>query len=116
MNIKDMGDVYSGNTSEIVQTLLVDIMKCFLHTGIKIRTSALQVVSIILRQGLVHPVQVCLFFLGIFTSFSILLYGKKVFLLIFAKVHRKFASNFTRNRLKCWFAKLISGESNYLPR
>ena len=57
-NIKEMGDVLSGNTSEIVQVLLSDIMKCFLHSEKQIRTSSLQVVSIILRQGLVHPVQV----------------------------------------------------------
>ena len=47
-----------GNTSEIVQILLNDIMKCFLHQEKQIRTSSLQVVSVILRQGLVHPVQV----------------------------------------------------------
>lgn len=57
-DIKEMGDVLSGTTSEIVQVLLNDVMKCFLYTEKQIRIYALQVIANILRQGLVHPAQV----------------------------------------------------------
>ena len=42
----------------MVQVFLTDIMKGFFHPEKLIRISALQVVGIVLRQGLVHPAQV----------------------------------------------------------
>lgn len=67
-NIKEFGDVLSGTTSEIVQVLIKDIMKCFLHTEKQIRVSALQVVAIILRQGLIHPAQCIPYLIAISTD------------------------------------------------
>lgn len=61
-NIKEMGDALSGTTSEIVQVFLKDIMNCFIHSEKQIRIAALQVVTLILRQGLVHPAQVMVIF------------------------------------------------------
>ncbi|CAB4014647.1 nipped-B B isoform X1, partial [Paramuricea clavata] len=56
-NLKDLGDTYSGTTSEIMQLYLKQMLETFLHPQSMVRLSALTVVNMILRQGLVHPVQ-----------------------------------------------------------
>ena len=53
-----MSSSYFSTTSEIIQVLLKDIMKGFFNSEKQVRISALQVVAIILRQGLIHPAQV----------------------------------------------------------
>ena len=45
-------------TSEIMQLYLKQMLETFLHPQSTVRLSALTVVNMILRQGLVHPVQV----------------------------------------------------------
>lgn len=45
-------------TSEIMQLYLKQMLETFLHPQSMVRLSALTVVNMILRQGLVHPVQV----------------------------------------------------------
>jgi cohesin loading factor subunit SCC2 len=41
-----------------MQVYLKDILEMFFHRQSQLRTAALTVVNLILRQGLVHPVQV----------------------------------------------------------
>ena len=52
---------FFSTTSEIIQVLLKDIMKGFFHAEQQVRISAFQVVTNILRQGLIHPAQVRFF-------------------------------------------------------
>lgn len=57
-NLKEMGDVSSGMASTIIQLYLKQILESFLHPSVKVRQAALQVIQLILAQGLVHPVQI----------------------------------------------------------
>eukprot|EP00794_Sanderia_malayensis_P008158 gene8158-9031_t len=56
-DIKEFGDVQSGTTSAVMQVLLKNIMESFLHVDAMVRLSAVQVVALILKQGLIHPAQ-----------------------------------------------------------
>jgi len=46
--------------STIIQVYLKQVLESFFHLQSQVRMSALEVVVLILRQGLVHPVQVLL--------------------------------------------------------
>lgn len=56
-NLKEMGDVSSGMASTVVQVYLKDILSAAAHPTLAVRRAALQVLQLILGQGLVHPVQ-----------------------------------------------------------
>ncbi|XP_071952064.1 nipped-B-like protein A isoform X2 [Antedon mediterranea] len=56
-DLKEMGDVQSGMSSSVMQMFLKHVMEMMLHRQSVIRMSALQVVVLTLKQGLVHPVQ-----------------------------------------------------------
>lgn len=56
-NLKEMGDVSSGMASTVVQVYLKDILGAAAHPTLAVRRAALQVLQLILGQGLVHPVQ-----------------------------------------------------------
>ncbi|ESN96221.1 hypothetical protein HELRODRAFT_189155 [Helobdella robusta] len=56
-NLKEMGDVQSGMASTIIQVYLKQILESFFHLDQQVRMSALEVVVLILNQGLVHPQQ-----------------------------------------------------------
>ena len=52
-----MGDVQSGMASTVIQVYLKSILESLLQPSQPVRLAALSVVILILRQGLVHPVQ-----------------------------------------------------------
>lgn len=53
-----MGDISSGMSSRVIQIYLKEILNCFLNHEQQVRSMAMAVVDIVLRQGLVHPVQI----------------------------------------------------------
>lgn len=57
-NLCDMGDVISGMSSRIIQLYLKEILNSLLHSGINVRLNAMKVIQLVLRQGLVHPIQI----------------------------------------------------------
>uniref|UniRef100_A0A182MZ11 Nipped-B protein n=1 Tax=Anopheles dirus TaxID=7168 RepID=A0A182MZ11_9DIPT len=57
-DLKEMGDVSSGMASRVIQIYLKEILRSFLHRDCGVRSWAMRVVEIVLRQGLVHPVQI----------------------------------------------------------
>lgn len=57
-DLKEMGDVTSGMASTVIQLYLKQILECVLHTDLGVRKASLQVIQLILGQGLVHPVQI----------------------------------------------------------
>ncbi|XP_005090101.1 nipped-B-like protein B [Aplysia californica] len=56
-DLKEMGDVQSGMASTVMQIYLKELMEAFFHDNSQVRLTALNVVTLVLRQGLVHPVQ-----------------------------------------------------------
>jgi len=44
--------------STIIQVYIKQVLESFFHANAQVRLSALEVIILILRQGLVHPVQV----------------------------------------------------------
>ncbi|ELU12686.1 hypothetical protein CAPTEDRAFT_160616 [Capitella teleta] len=56
-DLKEMGDVQSGMASTIIQVYLKQVLESFFHSHSQVRMSALNVIILILGQGLVHPVQ-----------------------------------------------------------
>ncbi|XP_049537258.1 nipped-B protein isoform X2 [Anopheles darlingi] len=57
-DLKEMGDVSSGMASRVIQIYLKEILRSFLHRECGVRMWAMRVIEIVLRQGLVHPVQI----------------------------------------------------------
>ena len=57
-NLKEMGDVSSGMASTVIQVYLKAVLESFLHRKPDCRISSLNVITIILSQGLVHPAQI----------------------------------------------------------
>ena len=49
---------HSSVSSNIAQAFISPILKSFLHQEIQVRLTAVQAVELILKQGLIHPVQV----------------------------------------------------------
>ena len=49
---------YYSMASTIIQVYLKQLLESFFHHEPKVRLSALNVIVLVLRQGLVHPVQV----------------------------------------------------------
>jgi cohesin loading factor subunit SCC2 len=58
-DLKEMGDISSGMSSRVIQIYLKEILNCFLNGDFNVRLMAMRVIEIVLRQGLVHPVQIC---------------------------------------------------------
>ncbi|KAK7495047.1 hypothetical protein BaRGS_00013687 [Batillaria attramentaria] len=56
-DLKEMGDIQSGMASTVVQLYLKQVLEAFYHEHAQVRLTALNVTQLILRQGLVHPVQ-----------------------------------------------------------
>ncbi|XP_025080871.1 nipped-B-like protein B isoform X1 [Pomacea canaliculata] len=56
-DLKEMGDIQSGMASTVVQLYLKEVLEAYFHEHPQVRITALNVVQLILRQGLVHPVQ-----------------------------------------------------------
>ncbi|CAH8872943.1 unnamed protein product [Trichobilharzia szidati] len=56
-SLKEMGDIASGMGSSVAQTYLRDILESFFSPFFTVRLTALSVITTILRQGLIHPVQ-----------------------------------------------------------
>lgn len=57
-NLCDMGDVMSGMASRIIQLYLKDILNSLLNTNVNVRLNSMKVIQLVLRQGLVHPIQI----------------------------------------------------------
>ena len=57
-DLKEMGDISSGMSSRVIQIYLKEILNCFLNADFNVRVMAMRVIDIVLRQGLVHPVQI----------------------------------------------------------
>ena len=53
-----MGDVTSGMASTVIQVYLKAILNSYIHPKLIARQATLQVIKLILQQGLVHPVQI----------------------------------------------------------
>ncbi|XP_064624377.1 nipped-B-like protein isoform X2 [Lineus longissimus] len=56
-DLKEMGDIQSGMASTVMQIYLKETLESFFHANAQVRFAALSIVSLVLRQGLVHPVQ-----------------------------------------------------------
>uniref|UniRef100_A0A2C9MAH1 Nipped-B protein n=1 Tax=Biomphalaria glabrata TaxID=6526 RepID=A0A2C9MAH1_BIOGL len=56
-DLKEMGDVQSGMASTVMQVYLKELLEAFFHENSQVRLTALNVVTLVLKQGLVHPVQ-----------------------------------------------------------
>ncbi|XP_078657407.1 nipped-B-like protein A isoform X3 [Branchiostoma floridae x Branchiostoma belcheri] len=56
-DLKEMGDISSGMGSSIMQIYLKHVMETFFHSQTSVRMAALHVIVLVLKQGLVHPVQ-----------------------------------------------------------
>lgn len=56
-DLKEMGDIQSGMASTIMQVYLKHVLDSFFHSHTQVRLAAIQVVVLVLQQGLVHPVQ-----------------------------------------------------------
>lgn len=67
-NLKELGDTQSGTTSAVMQVYLKSVLESFLHPQPSVRMAALHVVNLILRQGLVHPVQCVPYLIAIGTD------------------------------------------------
>ncbi|KAK2148127.1 hypothetical protein NP493_3287g00001 [Ridgeia piscesae] len=57
-DLKEMGDIQSGMASTIIQVYFKQILESFFHHHSQVRMIALGVITLILRQGLMHPVQI----------------------------------------------------------
>jgi cohesin loading factor subunit SCC2 len=57
-DLKEMGDISSGMSSRVIQIYLKEILNSFLFRDFNVRIMAMRVIEIVLRQGLVHPVQI----------------------------------------------------------
>lgn len=57
-NLCDMNDLLSGMASRIIQLYLRDVLNSLLHMDFNVRLFSMKVVQAVLRQGLVHPVQI----------------------------------------------------------
>ncbi|KAK2182554.1 hypothetical protein NP493_348g00029 [Ridgeia piscesae] len=57
-DLKEMGDIQSGMASTIIQVYIKQILESFFHHHSQVRMIALSVITLILRQGLVHLVQI----------------------------------------------------------
>jgi cohesin loading factor subunit SCC2 len=57
-DLKEMCDISSGMSSRVIQIYLKEILNSFLNGDFSVRLMAMRVVEIVLRQGLVHPVQI----------------------------------------------------------
>ena len=63
-DLKEMGDVSSGMSSSIMQLYLKQVLEAFFHTQSSVRHFALNVIALTLNQGLIHPVQVSMFYIS----------------------------------------------------
>lgn len=57
-NLCDMNDLISGMSSRIIQLYLKEILNSLLHANLNVRLNSMKVVQLVLRQGLVHPIQI----------------------------------------------------------
>ena len=67
-DLKTYGDDKSTVSGAIAQLFLSPIHHCFLNKNVMIRTAAIQVISLVLRQGLVHPIQCIKFLIAMCTD------------------------------------------------
>ncbi|KAF6733208.1 Nipped-B-like protein [Oryzias melastigma] len=56
-DLKEMGDISSGMSSSIMQIYLKQVLESFFHSQSTVRHFALNVITLTLSQGLIHPVQ-----------------------------------------------------------
>ncbi|XP_041825130.1 nipped-B-like protein B [Melanotaenia boesemani] len=56
-DLKEMGDISSGMSSSIMQIYLKQVLESFFHSQSSVRHFALNVITLTLSQGLIHPVQ-----------------------------------------------------------
>ncbi|XP_034047622.1 nipped-B-like protein B [Thalassophryne amazonica] len=56
-DLKEMGDISSGMSSSIMQIYLKQVLEAFFHSQSTVRHFALNVITLTLSQGLIHPVQ-----------------------------------------------------------
>lgn len=57
-NLSEMNDVASGMASRIIQLYLKETLSSLLHRDNNVRSNAIQVIQLVLRQGLVHPMTI----------------------------------------------------------
>lgn len=57
-NLCDMGDVISGMASRIIQLYLQAVLSSLMHRDYTVRFWSIKLIEAVLRQGLVHPVQI----------------------------------------------------------
>lgn len=57
-NLCDMGDVISGMASRIIQLYLPAVLCSLMHANYHVRFWSIKLIERVLRQGLVHPVQI----------------------------------------------------------
>lgn len=67
-NLCDMGDVMSGMASRIIQLYLKDILNSLLNRNVNVRMNSMKVVQLVLRQGLVHPIQIVPYLISLSTD------------------------------------------------
>lgn len=57
-DLKEMGDVTSGMASTVIQVYLKSVLDSFINPNALVRHAVLKIISLILAQGLVYPVQI----------------------------------------------------------
>ena len=62
--------VVGSVSSNIAQAFLMPVLDAFFHGEVQVRLGAVQAMVLILRQGLVHPAQVCVCFMPLQQYFS----------------------------------------------
>lgn len=74
-----MGDISSGMSSRVIQIYLKEILNCFLNEDFNVRVMAMRVIEVVLRQGLVHPVQIVPYLICLSTDPDTEVRAKKLF-------------------------------------
>lgn len=67
-NLCDMGDVISGMASRIIQLYLAEVLDSMLSADHQVRFWSLKLVEVVLAQGLVHPVKIVPYLIGLSTD------------------------------------------------
>uniref|UniRef100_A0A1A8PFT7 Nipped-B protein n=1 Tax=Nothobranchius rachovii TaxID=451742 RepID=A0A1A8PFT7_9TELE len=67
-DLKEMGDISSGMSSSIMQIYLKQVLESFFHSQSTVRHYSLNVITLTLSQGLIHPVQCVPYLIAIGTD------------------------------------------------
>ena len=67
-DLKTYGDEKSSVSGAVSQMLLAPIHHCFFHKTTQVRSAAVQVICLVLHQGLLHPISCIQYLIAICTD------------------------------------------------